>query len=106
MKQSYALRDQVKEHWKHRSGSLHPIAEGTRSPAPDGEPLGTTNEEEDEAGYEVVEKSYQPIPVSSKLDRQPKHGKSSSSHSSSSRSLPPADGIRLDHWSSVLYNLA
>ncbi|KAI1500686.1 hypothetical protein F5X99DRAFT_419005 [Biscogniauxia marginata] len=34
-KQSYALRDQLKEHWKQRGGGLHAIAEGTLLPVPD-----------------------------------------------------------------------
>jgi hypothetical protein len=31
-KQSCALRDQLREHWKQRHGSLHPIAEGALLP--------------------------------------------------------------------------
>ncbi|KAK0635851.1 hypothetical protein B0T17DRAFT_517470 [Bombardia bombarda] len=52
--QSYALRDQLKEHYKQqRSGGLHPVATGMPTlPVPGTEPL---NAYEDEDDYEVVE---------------------------------------------------
>ncbi|KAK0742203.1 hypothetical protein B0T21DRAFT_125650 [Apiosordaria backusii] len=34
-KQSYAMRDQLKEHWKQRRGALQPIAEGAPLPVAD-----------------------------------------------------------------------
>ncbi|KAK0723852.1 hypothetical protein B0T21DRAFT_414214 [Apiosordaria backusii] len=62
-------------------------------PVPGGEPPGTTNiygEDEDEAGYEIVQQPCEPTPpTSSKLERLSKHDKTSSSRSSSSKSLPP-----------------
>ncbi|KAI9861737.1 MAG: hypothetical protein M1813_005086 [Trichoglossum hirsutum] len=61
--QSYALRDQLKEHWKQRRGSPHPITEGAPPPVPDG--TSETNADEDEAGHEVVEQPCQPTPTAS-----------------------------------------
>ncbi|KAK0622001.1 hypothetical protein B0T17DRAFT_493439 [Bombardia bombarda] len=92
-KQSYVLRDQLKEHGKNRrGGGLHPIAEGVQPlPVPDVEPPDTTNAYEDEDGYEVIEQQpvYQPTPPTSS---KPKHGKTSSSRSLHSivSSPPPA----------------
>lgn len=59
--QSYALRDQLKEHWKQCRGGLHPIAEGAPLPGAEGI-FEATNGDEDEAGYEVVEVPCQPRP--------------------------------------------
>ncbi|KAM4055918.1 hypothetical protein HRG_002844 [Hirsutella rhossiliensis] len=94
--QSYALRDQLKEHWKKRRNALQPIAKEGPLPVSDKEPSVATNvyrdDDEDGAGYEVVEQPYQPTPPASfKLERQLNHGKAPSSHSASSRSLPPAN---------------
>ncbi|KAK5652987.1 hypothetical protein OQA88_9467 [Cercophora sp. LCS_1] len=57
--QSYALRDQLKEHWKQRS--LHPITEGVPPPlaAPDVEPPVTTQTYEDEKVVEPRAKRAQ-----------------------------------------------
>ncbi|KAL8380650.1 hypothetical protein RB595_005089 [Gaeumannomyces hyphopodioides] len=65
--QSYALKDQLKEHYKQqRSSGLHPIAEGVPTlPVPGTEPLHAYEDEDD---YKVVELQpvYQPTPHSSK----------------------------------------
>ncbi|KAI0011689.1 hypothetical protein F4779DRAFT_173757 [Xylariaceae sp. FL0662B] len=91
-KQSYALRDQLKEHWKQRAGGLRPIAEGAPPPV---EPRDTTNayyEDEVEGGYEIIEQPHQPTPpASSKPEHKSIHGKASSSHSSSSKSVSSAN---------------
>lgn len=60
--QSYALRDQLKEHWKKRGESLHPISEAPL-PVSDGTLEETTPYEDD--GYEVVEQPCQPTPAAS-----------------------------------------
>jgi hypothetical protein len=70
--QSYALRDQLKEHWKQRCDPLQSIAEGAPLLVPVGEPPGTTDasgdEDEADAGYEMVEQPCEPTaPTSSKL---------------------------------------
>jgi hypothetical protein len=71
--QSYALKDQLKEHWKqHRSG-LHPVATGMPTlPVLGTEPLHAYEDEDD---YEVVEPQpvYQPTPPTSS---KRKHSKS------------------------------
>ncbi|RYP67901.1 hypothetical protein DL769_005637 [Monosporascus sp. CRB-8-3] len=82
-KESCALRDQLKEHWKQRRGGLHPIAEGAPLPVADGTYEETTVGE-DEAGYEVVELPCQPTPAASSRPRK-------ASSSVSSKSLPPAN---------------
>ncbi|TAQ87703.1 hypothetical protein B7494_g3983 [Chlorociboria aeruginascens] len=53
-RQSCALRDQLKEHWKQHRDVLHPTAEEAPLPIPD-DAFDTTNANEDEAGYEIVE---------------------------------------------------
>lgn len=84
-KQSLALKDQLKDHW--RSGGLPPVAEETLL----AEPEPPVDEDEDEAGYEVVDQPCQLTPpVSSKLERPSTHDKVSSPHTSSAKSLPPA----------------
>lgn len=81
-KQSYAMRDQLKEHWKQRRGALQPIAEAL--PVADST-FGERNADEDEAGYEVVEHPCQPTPTES---CQPCR---TSSPVSSSKSLTPTN---------------
>ncbi|KAI9779176.1 MAG: hypothetical protein M1839_007711 [Geoglossum umbratile] len=81
-KQSYALRDQLREHWKQRCGNLDPVAEGASPPIPDGT-FEETNADEDEAGYEVVEQPCQPMPAASSRPR------TATSSVSSPKSLPP-----------------
>ncbi|KAK3317388.1 hypothetical protein B0T19DRAFT_290949 [Cercophora scortea] len=96
-KQSYTLRDQLKEHWKRRRDALQPVAEGAPLPVPGGELPGTMNAYEDEAGYEMVEQlePCEPTPpTSSKPERLSKHDETSSSHSPSSKPPPPAGGAR------------
>ncbi|RDL41811.1 uncharacterized protein BP5553_01790 [Venustampulla echinocandica] len=66
--QSYTLRVQLKEHWKHRRDGLHPIAEAVPLPALDCE-LDETSAYEDEAGYEMVEQPYQPTPAAASIWR-------------------------------------
>lgn len=67
--QSYAPRDQLKEHWKQRRSALGPIPEGPPIPVSGMEPPVATNtdgdKDEDEASYEVVEQPYQPTPPAS-----------------------------------------
>ncbi|EOO01336.1 hypothetical protein UCRPA7_3163 [Phaeoacremonium minimum UCRPA7] len=99
--QSYALKDQLKEHWKQRS-TFHPIADEDPLPVP-GEALGATSADEevvpyeepapyddeaDEDDYEVVE-PCQPTPAASAASRKASH-----SHSSSKRSHTSGDGDR------------
>ncbi len=80
--QSYALRDQLKEHWKQqRSASHAPIAEGTPPFIPQ-----ETNADETEDSCEVIGHPCQPTPAAS---AQP-CGASSSVFSS--KLLPPTDG--------------
>ncbi|CAH0023371.1 unnamed protein product [Clonostachys rhizophaga] len=93
--QSYALKDQLKEHYKQqRSSSLHPVA--TRVPplpVPDVEPLVTTQTYQDEDDYEVVgpQPVYQPTPPASS---KPKHSKSHHSHSTPHSSTHSSGGKR------------
>ncbi len=69
--QSYALKDQLKEHYKQqRSSGLHPVAEGVPTlPVPGTEPPDAYEDEDD---YEVVglQPVYQPTPPTSS---KPKH---------------------------------
>ncbi|KAF3061174.1 hypothetical protein GL218_03755 [Daldinia childiae] len=74
-KQSYAVRDQLKEHWKQRSSALHPIVEEASAPIADST-FGDTNA--DDTKYVVVEQPYQPTPAAS-------------SSVKSSKSAPPGD---------------
>jgi len=82
--QSYALRDQLREHWKQHRNGLRPIAEGAPLPVADGT-SGETNVDEDEAGYEVVKVPCQPTPTASSGLRR------ASNSVSSSKSLPSAN---------------
>lgn len=82
--QSYALRDQLKEHWKQCRGGLHPIAEGAPLPGAEGI-FEATNGDEDEADYEVVEVPCQPTPTASSRPRR------ASNSVYSPNSLPPVD---------------
>ncbi|KAK3336992.1 hypothetical protein B0T19DRAFT_348997 [Cercophora scortea] len=79
--QSYALRDQLKEHWRQRH-DLQTITEGAPLPAVD----GTYEANEDEAGYEVIEPPCQPTPDAS---LPPKNDYASSSRQKR-KSLTPA----------------
>ncbi len=83
--QSYALKDQLKEHWRQQRYSLNPIAEGTLPPVPH-----DTEEDANENDYEVVEPQpvYQPTPPTD--NHTPSTGqkrKTSSLHGSSHGSL-------------------
>ncbi|KAH0551459.1 hypothetical protein GP486_007327 [Trichoglossum hirsutum] len=79
---SYALRDQLKEHWKQRRGDLNPIAKGAPPPIPDGT-FEETNVDEDKTGHEVVEQPCQPTPAASSQPRM------ATSSVSSSKPFPP-----------------
>ncbi|KID89012.1 heterokaryon incompatibility protein, partial [Metarhizium majus ARSEF 297] len=81
--QSYALRDQLKGHWKQR-GAFHPIGEEALLPVPDST-FDETNINEDEAGYEIVEQPCQPTPAASSEPHR------ASRSVSSLDSLPPAN---------------
>ncbi|KAG5758048.1 hypothetical protein H9Q72_013817 [Fusarium xylarioides] len=85
--QSYALKDQLKEHYKQqRSSGLHPIAEGVPTlPVPGTEPLHAYEDEDD---YEVVE--HQPVhqPVHQPTQPTSSKHKSSKTHSHHSHSTP------------------
>ncbi|KAI8960869.1 hypothetical protein F5Y11DRAFT_328373 [Daldinia sp. FL1419] len=89
--QSYALRDDLREHWKQQRSTLQPITEGTSLPVPDSQ----ANPYEDEADYEVVDQPH-PTRRSSSRHSSSKHstGHSSSKHSSSksSHQTPSSDG--------------
>ncbi|KAH7176292.1 hypothetical protein EDB81DRAFT_897503 [Dactylonectria macrodidyma] len=62
---SYALRDQLKEHWKQRGdGGLYPIASGAPPPVPDGT-IEEMNINEDDASHEIVDEPLQPTLVAS-----------------------------------------
>jgi hypothetical protein len=63
-KQSLALKDQLREHWKQHRNALAPVAEGALLPVIDGT-FGETST--DEAGYVVVEQPCQPTPAASSL---------------------------------------
>ncbi|KAK0655252.1 hypothetical protein B0T16DRAFT_307406, partial [Cercophora newfieldiana] len=51
--QSYALRDQLKEHWKQQRSIVHPVAEEEPLPVPDGA-LGGASADEEAPPYEEV----------------------------------------------------
>ena len=95
--QSYALRDQLKEHWKQRH-NLHPIAEGAPLPAPD-DHFEVTNAVDAEAGCEIVEQPYRHTPsvsLSPENDYAPsssgsKRKASSLSHGPSKRRIKAKD---------------
>ncbi|EPE02347.1 hypothetical protein F503_03932 [Ophiostoma piceae UAMH 11346] len=110
--QSYALRDDLKEHWKQQRSTLQPIAEGAPLPVPDSQvnPYedttphqvddGTSAHEEaasyeDEADYEEVDQPHSKRRSSSRHSSS-KHstGHSSTKHSSSksSHQAPSSDG--------------
>ena len=84
---SYALRDQLKEHWKQQRSTL---PSGTPLPAPIPEPTNTyeeTTQHEDEASYEIVEQPCQPTSAASaKPHKVPTSHSSRSSYSSSNDS--------------------
>lgn len=61
-KQSYALRDQLKESWRKHCETLRPLAEGALLPVADGT-VGEANT--DEVGCVVVEQPCQPTPAAS-----------------------------------------
>lgn len=84
--QSYALRDQLKGHWKQHRDGLHAIAEGSTSLLVVDGASGETNADGDEgeAGYEVVE-ACQPTPTASSRPY------TTSSSVSASKSPPPAN---------------
>jgi hypothetical protein len=93
-KQSYALRDQLKEHYKkQRGGGLHPVATGVPTlPVPGTEPLHAYENEDD---YEVVE--HQPVhqptpptPSKHKSSKTPSHHSHHSHLASHSSKAPPS----------------
>ncbi|KAI0867297.1 hypothetical protein GGS24DRAFT_486036 [Hypoxylon argillaceum] len=95
--QSYLLRDQLKEHWMQRRVALEVIAENAPLPVLGGEPPGTTNvygdEDEDQAGYEIVQqpcdpKSLPPVSDHGSVGISQKR-KASMSEGSSHRSSKP-----------------
>ncbi|KAK7414494.1 hypothetical protein QQX98_006681 [Neonectria punicea] len=59
-KQSYALRDQLKIHWKQQGGGRHPVASAPAKTTPNAE-------DEEEGQCEVVEQPCQPAPPASKV---------------------------------------
>lgn len=76
-KQSHAVRDQVKEHWKHLRGDPRPIAETAT--------CEERNAYEDKAGCEMVEQHCQPTSTASSESRKVP------SSPASAKSLPPVD---------------
>lgn len=74
-KQSYALRDQLKEHWKKRGGSLHPT---TEAPLPVSSGTFEETAPYEDEGYEVVEQPCQPTPAASSEMREASRSVSSS----------------------------
>lgn len=86
--QSYALRDQLKEHWKQRRNGLHPIAEGPPLPTTDG-----ILEEPDAHDYETgYEKPCQPTPATSTSHKMSSSVSSSKPLSSTHDSVLSRDG--------------
>lgn len=83
-KESCALRDHLKEHWKQRGGGLDPIAKGALLPIPD-VAFEETTPHDGEADYEIVGQPCQPTPAASSEPRK------ASSSLSSSKSLQPAE---------------
>ncbi|KAH6619163.1 hypothetical protein B0J18DRAFT_467340 [Chaetomium sp. MPI-SDFR-AT-0129] len=79
-KQSCALRDELKEHWKRHRDDIHPTVEGPPLPLPGGTSRAT-NVDEDEAGHGVVE-----LPTPATFSQPPK----GSSSVSSSKPFPSA----------------
>ncbi|KAI1149479.1 hypothetical protein F4825DRAFT_430352 [Nemania diffusa] len=68
-KQSHALIDQLKEQWQKGHNALQPSAEGALPPVLV-VTLHTTNADEDEVSYEIVEQPCEPTPpTSSKPER-------------------------------------
>jgi hypothetical protein len=61
-KQSLALKDQLREHWKQHRNALAPVAEGALLPVADSTFRETST---DEAGYVVVDQPCQPTPAAS-----------------------------------------
>ncbi|KAK5654446.1 hypothetical protein OQA88_7357 [Cercophora sp. LCS_1] len=70
--QSYALKDQLRKHWKQQRSTVHPIAEEEPLPVPDNA-LGGASEEVADEDYEVVETQpvYQPTPPIAQIQAQP-----------------------------------
>ncbi|KAK4133511.1 hypothetical protein BT67DRAFT_404805 [Trichocladium antarcticum] len=96
--QSYALRDQLREHWTQRRDTLQPTTDCAPLLAPAAELPGPTNAHEDEdeddngAGRAMVEQPCEPTPpASSKPERVPKHDKT---HCASPKSCPPVSGAQ------------
>lgn len=88
---SYALKDQLKEHWEqHRN--LRPIPEGAPLLIPD-DTCEETKADEDEAGYGVVEQSGQPTPGAS-LPLANDYAASSGGHNRKASSPHPGEGAR------------
>ena len=80
--QSYALRDQLKEHWKQQRSTLPSITQGTPTDA-----YEETAQYRDEADYEIIEQPCQPTAAASTKPQRGLHPHSSrSSHNSSSDS--------------------
>ncbi|KAL8383625.1 hypothetical protein RB595_010698 [Gaeumannomyces hyphopodioides] len=96
--QSYALKDQLEEHWEQQRSALRPIAEEKSLPVPD-EVLGEVSADEEAPPYEDVadEDDYeagnshpcQPMPAASTGSR-----KASRPHASSGRSHISDEGGR------------
>lgn len=99
-KQSYALRNQLKDGWKQRRNGLHPMADGT-PPVPELGLPGATNlseNAEDEAGYVLVEQPSEPTPPTSlKLNHFLKDGKSSITRSLRSTSVSTVHAAARQH---------
>ncbi|KAJ2894224.1 hypothetical protein MKZ38_007824 [Zalerion maritima] len=101
--QSYALKDDLREHWKqtqqHRN-TLHPIAEGVPTlPVPGTELLNAYENEDD---YEVVEHQpvHQPTPPTSskhKSSNTHSHHSQYSHHSHSTPHSPKAHSAKSSH---------
>jgi hypothetical protein len=68
-KQSYALRDQLKEHWQKHRDALRPVAEGALQPDANGTSGETST---DEAGDVAVEQPCQPMPAAASSSVSPK----------------------------------
>ncbi|OAA63243.1 hypothetical protein SPI_03406 [Niveomyces insectorum RCEF 264] len=105
--QSYALRDDLREHWKQQRSTLQPITEGTSLLIPDSQATpyedtnphqadyGTSTHEEtvpyeDEGDYEVVEHQPvpQPTPPASSKHKSSKTPSRHSHHSHHSHTTP------------------
>jgi len=81
-KQSYALRDQLKEHWKQQRSTFHPIARKEPVPVPN---LGKASADEESPPYEEVaneddDEVVEPHPCQSTPAASTGSRKASSSH--------------------------